>query len=191
MLLERPDVCTATLATTDQAPLSLAISKGHDEVVKILRGNSDSRITGHSVLAPLPPPSGNGCRRMVDLRSRSHDPNINTTDLGVQHAPPPADPEEWERALDLENPVSEPADNDLPTIKPSVLPQSPPTFPVGPLDPPAKTATRPDITRSPLSLVPNRYFLIASLICLLAFLFCVPPTSLPHIFSSHTDNPRA
>jgi len=49
ILLERQDVSTTAPDHGGQTPLSLALSGGNDEVVRILRDNANSRTTHHSI----------------------------------------------------------------------------------------------------------------------------------------------
>jgi len=130
MLLERQDVRTTTLDCMNQTPLSLALSRGHDEVARILRDSINSHTAdprGQEFLSP-------------------------SVDSGLSSSEPP-----WLPPLSSISPMKI-----LYLLK--------------------KTNTHSNNTRPTLLLAPNRYFLIASLICLFAFLVYTLPSSFPRKF---------
>lgn len=185
MLSARQDIRTTTPDNCNQTPPPLALNKRHHDALSILQDNANSHTTNRGGPEPLAPSAGHGEECAMDVRSRSHDPNTNTAVLSMLPAPPPVHPDEREKVLDLQGPVSERANTEL-LIKPSVLPQPPSILPLQPLCPPTKTNTHPKGTRSSPSFTLNRYFLIASFICLLAFLVYSAPLFLPRILSPRT-----
>ena len=183
ILLQRRDVHTSTTDNKTKTPLSLAVSQGHDKVVRILWENANSLTTDCGGQASLPSTGHvSGCA--VDMQFSCHNPDTNIVDLTGQLASPQADPDDQGGVSDLHNSVPKPADTDLSTTEPSVLPQPPSMSPLKVLCPSEKTHTHPSTTQSTLSLRLNRYFLIASFVCLLAFLVYVAPPPLPYIPSS-------
>lgn len=186
MLSARQDIRTTTPDNCQQTPLSLALNKGRHEAWGILQDNANSHTIDCGSPEPPAPTTRHGEECAMDAQSRSQDPNTNTTELSVQPAPPPVHPDEREKVLNLQGPVSESANTEPSSIEHSVLPQPPSILPLQPLCPPTKTNTHPTGTRSTPSFTLNGYFLIASFICLLAFLVYVPPPLLLHIFSPPT-----
>ena len=184
MLLERQDVRPTALDHRNQTPLSLALSKGHNEVVRIFHDNANPYTTDRGDQTSLPPSAGHLGGRAVDMEPQSHDPNTRIIGFNAQPPFPPADPDEREVVSDHTEPLPRPADSDLPSTKQSRLRQLHSWLPKL-SRPPRKTNCHSNNYRSALSLALDRYYLIASLICLLAFLAYIFPPSLPHILSSY------
>ena len=182
-LLERQDVHATTLDNKNQTPLSLPFSERHHEAVRILRENANLNTTVPGGQVSLPPPAGHEDGCLVDMQSRSHNPDVNITDLNAQPAPPLTHPNELEVVLYLKGPARNSADSDLSLNEPSALPQPPSIPPLKLLYLPTKTDTSPNGTRPTLPLTLSWYFLVAFFICLLAFLVYAPLPPLPHIFS--------
>ena len=191
-LLEQ-DVCTSTLDNINQSPLSLALSKGHDEVIRILRGNANSCSTGHGGQAPLPPPplppsplpssAEDADGRAVDIQSRSHVLNTDITDLTTAPTLSSANLDERDGVFDPEGPLPKSADSDLSSTEPPMLPPPISSRLLKSSSPPGKSDNHPHNTRSTPSLALDRYFLIASFICLLAFLVYILPSQSSHILT--------
>jgi len=183
MLLERQGVHTATRDKNDQTPLSLALSEGHHQIARILRGDPYSRATDNSVQTPLPPSDGNGDGCVVDMQFTDRDPCTDITDINTPPALPPANLDERQGISDPMDLIPEHVDSDLSSTEGSTLPQLLPMPSLKPRSAPGATYNHADHTRSILSLILDRYFLIASFTCLLAFLIYIIPSPLSHIFS--------
>ena len=86
ILSERKDVCTVTPDNENQTPLSLALSKDHGGVVRILleRGNVDSNTGGLSGQASFPPSSRGGDECVAEIEFRYNDPNTDIANLDGQ-----------------------------------------------------------------------------------------------------------
>ena len=184
ILLKRQDVRTTPLDRQGQTPLSLALSEGRHEVVRILRNNANSHTADPSSQASLPPSAGHGDRSVVDTEPQSHNPNASITDLIAHPPPPPDDHDQQEGVSDLKDHLLKPDDSHPSLVKPSRLPRlrsiKLPKF----LHLRRKVNDHPNNIQRTLSFAVDRYFIIASLIVLLAFLVYFFPPSLPHIFSS-------
>ncbi|PUU74179.1 hypothetical protein B9Z19DRAFT_891341, partial [Tuber borchii] len=74
-------------------------------------------------------------------------------------------------------PLPKSTDRALPPTEPSTLPQLPSMWLLKFRYPPKETNIHPNNTRSALSIAVDRYFIIASLICLFAFLIYFLPSS--------------
>ena len=186
MLLERNDGRFATPDKRNQASPSLALSERHSDAVRILQGNANAHITDRSGQALLPQSAQHRHECAVGMISRARDPNTDIADLSTQPTLLLTDPDTREALLDSKDSVPTHVENDLSATELPMLPQSPPTQPLKSLWPPRKTDTHPS-DRSHLPFTVDRYFLIASFICLSAFLVYILPSFLITIlFSSHT-----
>jgi len=174
VLLERQDVYVALPDMNNQTPLSLALSEGHDEIVEILLGNSGSRAVDHSGQALLLASSRNGDECAVDMQFRDRDSNSDIAGINTPLVLPSA-------IVNGQEGVSDPKDPP-PSTKPPTLPQRF-MWLLKFWSPHRKTDSDTNNPRPTLSLALYRYFLIASFICLLAFLVCVLPSPIPHVFS--------
>ena len=83
MLLERKDVCTTMPDSKNKTPLSLALSKGHEEVVRILleRDNVHSGTGSRSGQACFPLSAGDGDECVVEMGFERGDPNTDIANL--------------------------------------------------------------------------------------------------------------
>ena len=118
MLLERHDVRTTLLDHNNQTPLSLALIREYDVVVRILPGNSNSHTTDHGGQTSLSSSAGHGDGGAVGLEPQSHDPNTNLIDSNSHPPSPPADLDEREGVSGPKDSLSRPADSDLSSPKP-------------------------------------------------------------------------
>ena len=173
LLLEQQGSRTATLDKKSQTPPSLVLSEAHDQVVQILRDNSNYTTS-----------AGHGGQRTADPQSRNHDPDT-IINLNHQLAPPPAYPGDRNGTPEPKDPFSKSVESDLSEAESTALPRPHSMSPLKPLSPPPRTDTHSNSARSTLSFALSWYFFTASFICLLAFLVYSPPSSLPYIFSSH------
>jgi len=178
ILLERQDAHTTTLDKNNQTPLLLALSEGHDEISEMLRGDASPHTAGSGQGSPE---NGDGCA--VDMQFL--DPNSNTqiADSSASTAMPSAIHDKQEGASDPNDLLPKSVDCALSSAQPLTLPQPPPMPPRRFSPSPIKTDSHPK-TRPTLSLALDWYFLIASFICLSAFLVYILPSMLSHIFSS-------
>ena len=185
ILQERQDVRTITLDNKSQTPPSLVLSEEHDRVVHTLRDNGNSHTIDGGAQPSLPSSAGRGGRRTADPQFRNYDPDTNIIDLDHQIGPPPADPGDRNGTPEPKDHFPKSVESCLSETEPTALPRPPSMSPPKLLSPPRRADTRSGGARSTLSFALNWYFLIASFICLLAFLIYVPPPSLHQIFSSH------
>ncbi|KAG0633320.1 hypothetical protein HOY80DRAFT_992204 [Tuber brumale] len=188
MLLGRRDVRATTTDGANQTPLSRALSKGHDRVVKMLLErdgvNSDTadRVGHH----PPRPPLGVGAG-VVGMPFRGDNLNISITNINGQQAHLLADPNKRELVSGLDGSLSKPADSNLPSTEQSGPPPiRPPKLPSPESQHPTQQHSINSPTRGPPA---DRYFTIALLVCLLAFLVYILPSSLPEIFPLHKQLP--
>lgn len=179
MLLERKDVHTAPPDNENQTPLSLAFSKGHDGVVRILleSDNVNSDTANSSGQASTLPSTGDMDLSVVEMKFRGHDLDIDISGHNGQPTPPPAGHNEREVVLGSKDSIPDSGDSDLSSTKPSKQSQSPSLYPLKSPYPLGKVSTHPRTTRSPLSFAADQPFIISSLICLFAFLYLLPSSS--------------
>ena len=154
MLLERKGVNLGHRDTFyGQTPLVWAAEKGHDQVVGILLEWNDVRLAVPDSENQTPPSPTLSEGRDWVARIVLHQDDANSDQ--VDHA--------GEASL-------LPPDNSYPITEPPVLPQSSSMWPLKFPYPPRKSETYPSNTRSTLPLAVNRYWVIGSCVCLLAFL---------------------
>jgi len=167
MLLERKDVPTATPDNKDQASPSLALSKGRGGAVPIIleRGN----VNSDSQASP-PPPTRDRGQSVVETQSSVDDPNIILADLNSHPTLLSAGHDVGSRVEDLKDSISKSAGSDFSSTEPSEPSQSSSICPITSPPPPGKADTHPKNTLFTMSISADRYWAIASLICLLAFL---------------------
>lgn len=102
---EWSDGRTAKPDNKSHTPLSLALSRGHDGVVKILQdwGNANSnRAEHHDQMSP-PLSTRHGDERLVEAQFRCDDPDSDILSLNDQLASPSVDGNEREVVLDLKD----------------------------------------------------------------------------------------
>ncbi|KAG0135462.1 ankyrin repeat-containing domain protein [Tuber indicum] len=156
MLLERKDVSSTTLDLENETPLSRARSNGHEQVVRLLLDRGRVNSPGVDCAGRESPPASSGhgdCAVALKFKCATH-----ITDISGQHALPSPDPGDRE-------PVS-----DLPSIEQPTLSKTPPRWPLSFWSLRRRADPHPDNTRSTLSFPVVRYFIVASLVCLFAFL---------------------
>ena len=130
--------------------------------------NSDTADPGGPQSLPPSPGHENEC--VVEMEVRSHDLNPNVIDFNGQSALSSPDFDEPEAELGSKDSVSMPPDNSLPTTEPSGPPQPSSLWSLNFPYHQWKSNTQPNNTRSTLPVAVNRYLVIGSCICLLAFL---------------------
>ena len=178
LLIERNRIQTTMPDHISQTPQSLALPELRYGVVRIPPEQNTANCAqadsgGQISFSPSSMPQ-NEC--VAEMQFRSHDPNTDMTDFSGQLAPLPASHHNSPHLSDLGDPVSKPTDSGLSTQSP----RRPQPFSIWPLKlwyPPRKTDTHPN-TQSILSFAVGRSFIIASLICLFAFLLYTFPSPL-------------
>ncbi|KAG0633719.1 ankyrin repeat-containing domain protein [Tuber brumale] len=185
MLLERRDVSTATTDSANQTPLSRALTKGHDRILRMLLERDGANFdTADRVGYPPRPPLGIGAS-VLGMPSSGDNLNIGTTDINAQQAHLSADPNERKPVSGPEECLSKPADSDLPSTEQSRLPPMRPHKLLAPSQE-SRHPTQQHSNDSPTRGRPvDRYFTIASFVCLLAFLVYILPSLLAEIFPLH------
>ena len=178
MLLEQDDIRFATPDKRNQASPSLALSEGHSDAVRILQGNANTQMTDRSGQASLPQSAQHRREYAAGMISRARDPNTDIADLSTQPTLLLADPNAREVVLDSKDSVPKSVENDVSATEPPMVPQLPPTQPLKSLCPPRKPGTHPS-NLSHLPFAVYRHFLIASFICLSAFLVYILSSFLP------------
>ena len=174
LLSERKDPPTAMPDSKDQTPPSLALSKGRDGAMLIIheRGNinSDCQTT-------LPPVAGSRDQSVVEIQFRVDDPSIIIANLNSHPTLLSVDHDVRSRVADVKDYISKSAGSDFSSTEPSKPSQSSSVCPI--TSPPSrqKTGTHPNSSRSTMPIVADWYWVIASSICLLAFLFLISPSS--------------
>ncbi|PUU75146.1 hypothetical protein B9Z19DRAFT_1091031 [Tuber borchii] len=134
------------------------------------RGNLNSDAADRSGQTSILQAARDGARCVVGMQF-GDDPNINVPDFNGEPTLPSADHNERPKVLDLDDSISKSADNDLSSTEPS---RQSPTWPLKPWYSPKNTHTHLN-TQSAPSFAVDRSFIIASLVCLLAFLLEVLP----------------
>jgi len=172
ILLKRYNVRKAMPDRQKQAPSPLPPPGERDRVVSIPleSGNANSDAAhggGQASLTSSFRPQNEG---LVEIRTRSHDLNIDITDLNSQPSLPPAGSTKQEQLLDLEVSVPASPDNDPPATEPSMSSQTPSIWPLKFPYPLWKSDTHPNNSGSTLPIRANWYWVIGSCVCLLAFL---------------------
>ncbi|KAG0128946.1 ankyrin repeat-containing domain protein [Tuber indicum] len=169
MLLERRDVSTATLDNQNQTPQSRALSNGHHRVVKMLvEYDLVNSPTSDRAGSKSPPASSGHGECAVPLRFMCHGLDTCITDVIDQHSPQSPEPDDREPLSNRKDALSKYTDSDLPPAAKSRLSQPPPMWPLR-----RRADPHPDNTRSTFSLPLDRYFAIASFLCLFAFLVSI------------------
>ena len=162
----------------NQTPQPSALSEAHDGVVRnppemdtvnCAQANHRNQIS----LSPSPI-SQSDCA--VEMQSRSHDPNTNMPDFNGQPTLLPASHGERPKSSDLRDSISKPTDSGLSTQSPRQS-RSLSAWPLKLRYLPWNTDAHPN-TQSILSFALCYYFIIASLICLFAFLLYIFPSPL-------------
>ncbi|RPA91169.1 ankyrin [Choiromyces venosus 120613-1] len=128
IFLEREDVRIDTPDSENETPVSLALSKGYNQVVKMLQdringssatvGNASHEITSHS--------SGHGVECVVDMQSGGGDHGTNIADLDGQKTLPSANLNEREQILDCNDSDPSSGESHLSSTEHSNLPPLPP-----------------------------------------------------------------
>ncbi|KAG0128122.1 hypothetical protein HOY82DRAFT_42679 [Tuber indicum] len=184
MLLERDDV-NPNLADTEygRTPLSWAAHFGREGVVKLLLARKDVHTTTSDSTnqTPLSLARARGWNRIIHILHKRDTVNSGTADHAPRHpfSPPLAvGPNEPEPVSDPQDSLSDPANCDLPSTEQPTLHQPPP------IPPQMKVDIRPNDPRSILAYTrpADRYFTIACLVCLLALLVYILPSSSPETF---------
>ncbi|PUU74934.1 hypothetical protein B9Z19DRAFT_1067817 [Tuber borchii] len=101
-------------------PLPSALSEGHPAVAKILleRDDHNSSQDSHGGQAPFPPSAGPGDEVVVEIQSAPRDISTKITDFHRQLQHPPATENDLTKLVDLQDSISEPADQSHPTQLP-------------------------------------------------------------------------
>ena len=177
MLLEQKGARTARPDNNGQTPLSLALSQGHDRVVKTIREweNANSSTADLGGQTPLPPSTGNGDECVVETQFANNDLRVGAPDIHNLPALPSANCNGQEVISNPQDSVSLPLHSDLSTESP----RQSQTSPVGPLQSPHTPMTahpHPNPSKSILSFAVDQLFIISSLICLFAFLLYILPS---------------
>ncbi|KAG0135463.1 hypothetical protein HOY82DRAFT_551571 [Tuber indicum] len=168
MLLERKDVSSTTLDLENETPLSRARSNGHEQVVRLLLDRGHVNSPGVDCAGRESPPASSGhgdCAVALKFKCATH-----ITDIIGQHALPSPDPGDREPVSDLQGALSNSSGSDLPSTEQPALSKTPPRWPLSFWSLRRKADPHPDNTGSTLSFPVARYFMVASLVCLFAFL---------------------
>ena len=183
MLSQRRDVCAATPDSTNQTPQPLALSEEHDTIVSIQqeRGNVNCVAADRGSPTSLPPSSLTRDECVVGMQLQSHDSNTDMTDFNFQPEPLPAAHHQLPRLLHLGDSIPGPADGG-PSAQPPRWPRSLFIWPSELRYPPRKTDAHSN-TQPIFSFAVDRSFIIASLVCLFAFLLYIFLSSSLDIFS--------
>jgi len=183
MLSQRRDVCAATPDSTNQTPQPLALSEEHDTIVSIQqeRGNVNCVAADRGSPTSLLSSSLTRDECVVGMQLQSHDSNTDPTDFNFQPEPLPAALHQRPRLLHLGDSVPGPADGG-PSAQPPRWPRSLFIWPSELRYPPRKTDAHAN-TQPIFSFAVDRSFIIASLVCLFAFLLYIFLSSSLDIFS--------
>ena len=183
ILMERKDVCTVMPDNTNQTLQPPALSVEHDAVVSIpwARGNGNRAAVDRGSPTSLPPSPVTRDECVVGMQPRSHDSNTNMTDFDSPPEPLPAAHYQQPRLLDPGDSIPKPADSG-PSIQSPRWPQFLSIWPPEPRYTPRGTDAHPN-TQSFLPFAVDRFFIIASFICLFALFLYILPSSSLDIFS--------
>ena len=104
---------SALLDNENQSPLSLAPPKGPRGVSRIIleQADPDSDKASHADYTSFPLPARPGAESVVEIQSRSSDPNTGFSNFNSQPQPLPTAHDEQARELDRQDSISESADN--------------------------------------------------------------------------------
>ena len=180
MLLERNDVCIDIRDHKNKTPLLLALSEGRDKIVRMIleRAAIKSDMAGPIGQESLPPSAGDEDESVAEMQL-SDGLDTNTGDPRGDPTSPPADSNVPEVVSDCEGSFL--------SSTHSTAPPSPPQHPSpGPLKcrySRSQTATHPNGTPSMAGIAAKKHLIIASFVCILAFLLYHHLFSLPDIFS--------
>ena len=185
MLLDRNDIRIDTRDRKNKTALSWALSEGHDKIAKMIleRAGIKSDIADPGNQESLPSSARDGEESVAEIELRDDHSNATTANPSVEPTSPPADSHVPEAVPDCEYSFPDSTDSIIPSTKLSCPPQPPSPGPLEPRHSRRQTAAHPDNTPSTVSIAPNKNFITASFICILAFLLYVFSFSLPGIFS--------
>jgi len=172
ILSERHDARTAMPDGRNKATPPASSPGGRDGVMSILLGpgNLSSNAVDRGGQASIPSTARllrDEC--LVEMQFRFHDPNPNITDFS-QPSLPLADADGRETALDPKVPLSMSPGNDLSSTELSNVPQPSSMWPLKFPYSPWKFDAHTNNTRSTLPITVDRYWVIGSCVCILAFL---------------------
>ena len=174
MLLERKDVRAPMPDSLNQTPQRLALLEGHDGAATILQKQGNPNCAAVDCCGPTSFPRSTLPRDepVVETQFRSHDPNTNSDG---QHPPLQVAQNEQPRLPGIGDSVPKSTVTGLSAQSPW---WSLPLFFIWPLNlrySPRKPDAPPN-TRSILSFPVTRSFILASVVCLLAFLLYIFPS---------------
>ncbi|RPA98367.1 ankyrin [Choiromyces venosus 120613-1] len=183
IFLERENVCIDSPDNENKTPLSMALSKGHNEIATMLQEaiNGSTAITDNRDQAIISQSVGHGEECGAETQFGGGDLGPDITDLNGQKTHSSTYLDKREQILDYKD--SDPSSNEshLTSIKHFSPPPPSPEFPL--LVSPSATDTQPHNSESTPPIAVDRYLIISSFICLLAFLIYTFPSLLPSISS--------
>jgi len=178
MLLERNDIRTDTRDKENQTPRLLALYYGYDKIARMIseRADTNPNTADPSSQTSRPLSAEDGEESPAETRPGGDHPSTNMADPISQPTSPPAHPNTPEGLSDCQGSIPNSANSTIPSTEP-------------PDPPPLKfwhSLRNIANTLSALSIVINRHWIIASLVCILAFLLYILPFQLSNVFSFHT-----
>jgi len=181
MLLERNDIRTDIRDNQNQTPLSLALSQGHHKIARMISERTSPKSnTAGPIIQALPPSAQHGEEPEAEKQLRCDHPNTKPAVPIGPPTSPPADLNTPEGAPDCKDSISNSADSTIPSTEPPSPPRPHPRWRLKFWHSLCKIGT---LTRTPRQPTINRHLVIASFVCILAFLLYILPFPLPDMFS--------
>jgi len=184
VLLEREDVNPNLVdPQTGFTPLQYAAGNGQDGIVKMLLERSDTRtdIRDNKNQTPLSLALSLGHDEIARMISECVGTKPNAGDPSGQASLPlsPADPDTPEVVSDCQGSIPNPAGTTIPSTEPPSPPRPPLLWPLKFWHSLRNIANAPPT----LPMAINRHLIIASFVCILAFLLYILPFPSPDVFS--------
>ncbi|RPA98365.1 ankyrin, partial [Choiromyces venosus 120613-1] len=181
IFLERENVRIDSPDNKNKTPLSMALSKGHDEIATMLQEaiNCSTARTDFEGQAAISQSVEGGEECGSEKQSGSGDLGPDIVYPHAQQAPSSTGLDEREQILDCQNYDPSCRESPLTSTKHFSPPSPSPELPLHVS--PITTDTQPHNSRSALPIAIDRYLIVSSFICLLAFLIYTFPSLLSSI----------
>ena len=177
ILLDRNDVRIDIRDRWNRTAHSFALSNRYDKIARMISERAASMSDRLDPGSQESPPSSAGASEefVAEIELRDDPSNTTTANLSGEPTSQPGDPNAPEELSDWEGSVPDSADSIIPSTELSCPPQPPSPGPLKPQHSRRQTATHPNDTPSTVSIASSKHLIIASCVCILAFLLYILP----------------